>query len=326
MFSKWCFFKRFIVVCLIWCIFSIAFFGCILTPFYRVKEFYGIVSTQFDGKRWADKSVGIHSRAKEWNPLKWVKSAEEYSLRTEYIYLDDNLNPHEMQAADKIKFQGAGVWTYRIENLEKFGIQMGDRALQMLTAELNGIAKEKIQAKDVEFIVTRIGDINREINECRDIKNIENKYGVTIESFRLTHATYPSEMNQGTADAKRIKIMAEAAKEAAKNIKEARVIRAEADKIQLEKLIEGSGVQSEEGRKKALETLRNLDFYEMLKERSSHETIYVVPHGETPNLTLPDPTQKGKRENDDKLMQGIIDILERLSRIEKTKQNTSGGI
>lgn len=308
MFSKWWLFKRLVLGYVIWCFLSVFFFGCFFTPLYRVKEYYGAVITQIDGGRWTDKNVGIHSRINSWNPLKWAIGAESYSLRIEYIFLDNEPNPHEMQAADKIKFKGAGVWTYTIEDLEKFGIKMGENPVKNLTANLNGIAKAKIQSFDVEINVTKIDYINQQVEDCVDKKTLENEYGVKIKSFRMIHATYPDEMNQATADAKRIKIMAEASKTAATDLLTARSIRAEADKIQLIKLLEGSGVKSEEGRKKVLDTLRNLDFYEMLKERSSHETIYVIPHGEVTHFTLPDSNQK----TTDKLLKKLTDEVDYL--------------
>jgi len=273
---------------LAWSMIGIGAWGGAGTPFYRVKQEYARVLTEIDGDRRIEADVGIHCRITSLSPSNWIVSTKEFSKRVEYIHLDKNPYPHEMQAADKIKFQGAGVWTYKITDLEKFGIKMGAKALEMLTVELNGIAKAKVQSHDVEYIVTKIDKINEEINQCIDIRALEEKYGVDIISFRLTHATYPKEMNEKTAEAKGIKIKAEAVKEAADSIASAKKTIADANRIQLEKLIEGSGVKTEEGRKKALDVVDRLNLYDVLKERPPGENTYIFSEGDnTPNLTLP---------------------------------------
>ncbi|RMD58833.1 hypothetical protein D6821_02590, partial [Candidatus Parcubacteria bacterium] len=115
-----------------------------------------------------------------------------------------------MQAADQIKFLGAGVWTYRVVDLEKFGIEMGDDALAMLTAELNGVAKPIIQSRSIEDIVTKLDQIQAAVMASPETKNIENRYGIEIISFKMTDASYPQEMNEKSAEAKGIRIRAQA--------------------------------------------------------------------------------------------------------------------
>lgn len=277
-----------------WNLIGLGAFGGASTPFYRVKQEHARVLTHIDGSRTIDDKVGVHFRFNSINPTKWVFTTKEYSQRVEYLHLDNDPKPHTMQAADKLTFQGAGVWTYRVVDLEKYGIKMGNKAQEMLTEQLNGIAKAKIQSKNIEAIVTKIDTINQEIMNSKEIKELENKYGIDIQSFNLKHATYPKEMNEKAAEAKGIKIKAEAIKNAAEDLAKAKETLAAANKKYLQELIDGSGVQTEEGRKKALEILDHLNMYEMLEKRPAGENTYIfTPSGSAPNMTLP---SKDKQE------------------------------
>lgn len=281
--------KWFWLIFALWNIWGIGAWSGWGTLFFRVKQEYACVFTRVNGERQIEDKVGIHFRFWSFSPGSWIFNTREVSQRMEFIYLDNNPEPHEMQAADKIKFQGAGVWTYKIVDLYKFGVQMGDKALEMLNAELNGIAKAIIQAHSIEEIVAKIEKINEKVNGCKDIVKIETKYGIKIDSFRLTHATYPKEMNEKTAEAKNVKIMAESVREAANDFAKAKERLAIANKFYLQKLIEGSGVNTEEGRKKALDVLKDINLYEMLEKRPAGGIIYVLPQSGGPNLTLPSP-------------------------------------
>ncbi len=276
---------------------GIAFFDGAGTPFYRVKEKYGRVITQFDGTRYANTKVGIHYRFTSLNPKKWVFNTEECSLRSEFFNLDNDPTPHEMQAFDKIKFKGSGVFRYRKTDLYKFGVTMGKNiqdAEEMLMKELNSMAKDVIQAHTVEENVTQMKTISKKVMNSEEKSRLESEYGIKIEAFKMTDATYPNEMNEKTAEAKLLKIMGKATKSAAEDFKEATKIRAEANEYHLQKLIAGSGVKTEEGRQKALETLRNLNLYDMLANRQQKGSIIVLPHGSNPpNLTLPRQTTFG---------------------------------
>ncbi|MBU4501217.1 MAG: SPFH domain-containing protein [Nanoarchaeota archaeon] len=278
----------------VWTMISLGALGGAATPFYRVKQEHGVVLTHFDGSRTIDADVGVHSRITSINPTKWVFTTREESMRVEYIHLDNDPRPHTMQAADKLTFQGSGVWTYEVDDLNKYGIKMGNKALLMLTEELNGIARAKIQSHPIEEIVTNLDAINKEIIESNDIQEIEGKYGIDILSFRMKHATYPSEMNEKAAKAKGVKIEAEAFDYAAGKIASGKKKISAADRQVLEDYINGSGIQTEEGRMKALEVMRDKNLYDMLKDKQG-DTVYVIPHGNgSPNMTLPGKGIKSK--------------------------------
>lgn len=266
--------------------------------FYIVKQQYGRVITRYNGTREIRTDAGVYFKlwsSKPWKFWTWVWSTEEFSMRDEFIYLDNDPKPHEMQAFDQVKFYGAGAWMFRVVDLYKFGILMREKPLEMLTAQLNGIAKEKIQSNTVETNVTNMGYINSCVYESTSVKKLEDKYGVDISSFQMTHAAYPPELNEGTAAAKKIKIISEAVKDAAPNIASSKETLAKADEYRLKQLIAGSGVTTEEGRQKALDTLRDLTFFEMLKEKAVGDTIFAIPYGSAPNITLPSPSAKKKK-------------------------------
>ena len=307
--------KRIIILgtgILAWTLLSVGAFRGAVTPFYRVKQQHAVVATEVDGDRWIDDRVGMHLRTKSLNPFNWILRAKEYSMRIEYIsYPLPRVTPgtstpqvleDTIQAADKIPFPGDWVWTYKITDLRKFGIEMGSKALDMLTAELNGVAKAKIQTHNIEYIVTQMDSINKEVYGCDDVKDIESRYGIEIASFRLTKARYPTEMNEKAAKAKGIKIEAEAYRLASEDYAQGFKTRAEANQYSVQKLIEGSGITTEEGRKKALDTLALFRLYEVLKDTPGEETIVLHPYGNAPNMTLPSPnkqTQENKsKEND----------------------------
>lgn len=281
--------KNSIILLAIWSVISIAFWDGAGSPFYRVKEMYGMVVTQFDGERYANTEQGIYFRFASINPMKWVFSTEKCSMRSESLHLDDDPNPHAMQAADRIRFMGSGMFRYRKDDLYKFGVNMGKSikdAEAMLARELNSMAKSVIQNRTLKENITEIEETCRLVLESKDRKNLEEKYGIEIEAFKMTSATYPDELSIKAAEAKGLKIMGEAANKAAGDFKEAKTTRADADKYHLEQLILGSGVTTEEGRKKALDTVQNMDLYEMLRQQP--RSLMVIPHGSgAPNLTLP---------------------------------------
>lgn len=276
----------------IWTVVSLGAFEGAGTPFYRVKEQYAVVLKHVGGPKTIDNKVGVHWRISSINPAKWVFQTKSESMRVEYIDLDNNPEPHTMQAADNLTFQGAGLWTYKIVDLKKYGINMRENALSMLTKELNGVAKDKIQSHPIEEIVTNLGVINKEIIKSNDVKDIEDKYGIDIISFRMNHATYPQEMNEKAAKAKGTRIEAEAFDYAAGKIASGKKKISSADNQVLVDYINGSGVQTEEGRIKALEVMRDKNLYDMLKDKQG-DTVFVIPHGNgAPNMTLPGKESK----------------------------------
>ncbi|MCF7835777.1 MAG: hypothetical protein K9M15_01515 [Candidatus Marinimicrobia bacterium] len=290
--------KVWLPLLVIWSFVGIAFFDGTGTTFYRIKEKYGKVITQFNGERLANTKTGIHFRFNSWNPKKWILGTEEYSMRSQFCDLDNNPEPHDMQASDKIKFMGSGMFRYRIVDIYKFGVTMGKNkkdAETMLARELNSLAKSVIQSRTIEENVAEIDKTGEAVFLCNEKKQIELKYGIIIESFKMTSATYPKEMNEKTAEAKLLKIMGEATKSAADDFKKAKETKAEANKYYLKKLIEGARVTTEEGRKMALSVLRDLNLYDMLENRQQQGSIIVIPHGNnSPNLTLPQPGKVGK--------------------------------
>ncbi len=282
-----------------WSILSLSLWDGFATPWYRVKTQHSVVITEVDGEKRIKDNPGIHLRIDSWDPRNWVASVKEFSKRVEYINLDGNPQPHEMQAADKIKFQGSGVWTYQVIDLNKFGIEMGEEVKQMLARELNGIAKAKIQNHNIETIVTKLDMINKEVVESNDVKNIEKKYGIKIHSFKMTHAMYPHEMNEKTAQAKGEKILAEAWKQAANDKAAAINILSAAYGKYLEELKKGAGVETEAGKQKVLEILANLELYRMLGKRPPGDTFVIMPgnNGKNPTVTLPNPKKNKKKDN-----------------------------
>ena len=277
-------------VMIIWSFMGIALFDGVWSPCYRVRDMYGMVITQFDGERYANTEQGIYSRVTSINPFKWVFNIERCSMRSESFHLDNDPNPHALQAADKIRFMGSGMFRYRKVDLYKFGVTMGKsikNAEEMLATELNSLAKSVIQGRTLEENITEIEETCLLVFASKDKKKLEEKYGIVIEAFKMTSATYPDEMAGKAAEAKGLKIMGDAANKAADDFKQAKMTRADADKYHLQMLIEGSGVTTEEGRKKALETVRDMDLYEMLRQQP--RALMVIPHGSgAPNLTLPE--------------------------------------
>jgi regulator of protease activity HflC (stomatin/prohibitin superfamily) len=276
----------------LWSFLGIAAWDGAGTPFYRVKEKYSRVVTQFNGTKVVKDDPGIYFRFGSLDFRTWITSTQECSLRSRYIDIDDDPNPHEMQAADKIKFMGAVVCRYRVVDPYKYVITKGEGDVKyvekMLAKEVNAMTKTIIRAHNLEDNVSKTEMITKKIFDCQEKKDLENDYGIVIEAIKVTHAKYPQEMNEKAAEAKLLKIMGEATKFAADDFKTATEIKAGANQFHLGKLLEGSGVTTEEGRIKALETLGNLNLYDMLANRQQQGSIIVLPHGSnSPNLTLP---------------------------------------
>ncbi|RMD58832.1 hypothetical protein D6821_02585 [Candidatus Parcubacteria bacterium] len=67
------------ILMVVWFFVSLGYYEGKFTPFYRVKEKYGVVVTTFSGSKRIDCRVGLHSRIGFSNPKNWVASVKSYS-------------------------------------------------------------------------------------------------------------------------------------------------------------------------------------------------------------------------------------------------------
>ncbi len=275
----------------VWSIVGITWFEGKFTPLYRVKDYYGVVLTEFGGHKSVDETPGLGCKLR-FTTI--ITNVEEHSLRAEDIYLDNNPEPHYMQAKDDMNFLGAGVWMIKVVDLQTWGIKMGSNAMAKLMKNLDGVAKNVIQSNEVETIMSGLGAINQAVFDSPEKIKLEKEFGVEIISFRMTYANYPESLNEKMAEAKGIRIKGEAVEAAAGNLAEARKKLGLADQDRLGNLVTGSGVTTEAGRLKALDTLQQLGMQDMLGQRPPGENtiIFAPAGGNTPNLTIPSPPQK----------------------------------
>jgi len=257
---------------------------------YKVKLNYAVILEQFGGQRQAVTDVGWHFRL----PF-FTKLEKEVPLMNQNLYLGGSSAPIKIISKENVALWTSALMTFKIKDLKVWGIENLSPEI-LLQGDFDGIAKDTLQAKKVNNLISERERIKEEIFQAlksrpinKNGPTIEGKYGIEVVSFVLNETRFGDKLVEATEEKKRRQLIAEAdnyaADQEADRIK--KLYRAYLEGIQsLHLALGGSDKQSVNP---ALFEFLSQQKWATAYEKSQSEQKTFVLHGagQPPSLTLP---------------------------------------
>ncbi len=257
---------------------------------FKVKMNYAVVLERLGGVREAVTDVGWHARL----PF-FTRIEQEVPLMNQTLYLGGTPEPMRIISKGNVALWTSGVLTYRIRNLNTWAIE-NLSPLDLLQGDYDGIAKDILQAQQVDMLISDRETIkeliftalkSRPIN--LDGPTIEKKYGLEVVSFVLKETRFGDKLVEASEEKKRRDLIAEAENYAADQ--EASRIR----KLYFAYLESIKSLQNALGRKDGSTDTALLEFLTQQKWAAAYEkqaqgqnTVVIQnTQGNTPSITLP---------------------------------------
>ena len=273
---------------------------------YKVKMNYAVVVERFGGKREAVTDVGWHMRLPYF-----TKIEQEVSLMNQRLLLGGTQEPMRIISKENVALWTSAVLTYRIRDLRTWAIENLE-PLRLLQGEYDGIAKDILQAQEVDALVSNRESIKEKIYRALKSRPIneggptlEQKYGIEVVSFVLKETRFGDKLVAATEEKKRRELIAEAENYAADQ--EASRIR----KLYAAYLESIQSLQGTLGRPDGATDLALFQFLTQQKWATAYEknqegqhTVVIQNTQGTPALTLPsldrNPAQGRKKRQEKK--------------------------
>lgn len=183
---------------------------CVLTPFYRVAEKWGVVYTRLNGDKGIQQEAGFHPRySLKKTPILTLKA---YDLRKRSVFLHNDPTEHPIQAKDEQIFRGKGFFEVRTVDLYAWAIDSNEERDERFEGALTALAMNVIQANEVRDIVGDRKKIQDDVNEILnngERERFKKDYGQLVLVFYFPSARYSDEMITIMASGKRRKIEAD---------------------------------------------------------------------------------------------------------------------
>lgn len=262
---------------------------------YKVKLNYAVILEQFGGKRQAITEVGWHYRLPFFTRLE-----KEVPLMNQNLYLGGSPDPLKIISRENVALWTSALMTFKIKDLKVWGIENLSPEI-LLQGDFDGIAKDTLQAQEVNKLISEREKIKEEIFQAlkdrpinKDGPTIEDKYGIEVVSFVLNETRFGDKLVEATEEKKRRQLIAEAenyaADQEADRIK--KLYKAYLTGIQSLHLALGGG-EKQNVHPALLEFLSQQKWataYE--KNQSEQKTFVLHKSGRPPSLTLPAPEDK----------------------------------
>lgn len=267
--------------------------------FYKVKTNYAVVLENLGGQREIINDVGWHVRA----PF-FTKYEKEISLMQKELYLNNDIAPHSIVSSDKISLLVSGLLTYRVVDPYKWGIEI-QNAEGLLQRDYDGMAKDIIQAStETEIIKNREELKNRIFQKLKTQpinvgnKTLEDKYGIEIISFNITHSDYHTSLKEASQRKKELELIADGESELIN-----RTYNAHSEGVK--KFMAATGMSKEQ----AVEYLNQQRWASAYEKSKDQKTFVINNGGDKLGITLP---QEGDTK---KLEEKIKKLEEEINRI-----------
>ncbi len=263
---------------------------------YKVKLNYAIILEEFGGRRQAVTDVGWHYRLPFFTRLE-----KEVPLMKQNLYLGGSQEPMKIISKENVALWTSASMTFKIKDLKQWGIENLSPEI-LLQADFDGIAKDILQGKEVNRLISDREIIKEEIFQAlkkRPINingpTLEEKYGIEVVSFVLNETRFGDKLIEATEEKKRRQLISEAdnyaADQEAARIR--KLYKAYLDGIRSLHLALG-------GEEKSTVHPALLDFLSQQKwatayEKNQSDQKTFVLHGarQPPALTLPDAGRTG---------------------------------
>ncbi len=257
---------------------------------YKVKLNYAIILEQFGGKRQAVTDIGWHYRL----PF-FTKLEKEVPLMKQNLYLGGDPAPLKIISKENVALWTSALMTFKIKDLKKWGIE-NLAPENLLQGDFDGIAKDILQAKEVNKLISEREKIKEEIFQAlknrpinKDGPTLEGKYGIEVVSFVLNETRFGDKLIEATEEKKRRQLISEADNYAADQEAQriTKLYKAYLDGIQALHLALGG--TEKDGVNPALFEFLSQQKWATAYERSQSEQKTFVLHGSNkpPALTLP---------------------------------------
>jgi len=262
---------------------------------YKVKLNYAVILEQFGGKRQAITEVGWHYRLPFFTRLE-----KEVPLMNQNLYLGGSPDPLKIISKENVALWTSALMTFKIKDLYVWGIENLSPEI-LLQGDFDGIAKDTLQAQEVNKLISEREKIKEEIFKAlkdRPINKagptIEDKYGIEVVSFVLNETRFGDKLVEATEEKKRRQLIAEAenyaADQEADRIK--KLYKAYLTGIQSLHLALG-GSDNETVHPALLEFLSQQKWAAAYEKNQSEQNTFVLHgSGRAPSLTLPTPEKK----------------------------------
>ncbi len=259
---------------------------------YKVKMNYAIVLEKFGGERVSVTDVGWHVRL----PL-FTKIEREVPLMNQALFLSGVPEPTRIISRESVALWTSGVLTYRVKDLEVWGIQNLD-PLSLLQGDYDGIVKDILQSKNVDELVSRREETKQEIFQALKSRPIneggstlERKYGIEVVSFVLKETRFGDKLVEATEEKKRRELIAEAENYAADQ-EASRIRKLYAAYLEsIEALQKGIGRPDGSTDEALFNFLAQQKWATAYENNQSSQTTMVIQNtgAQSPGLTLPAP-------------------------------------
>ncbi|MBM3200207.1 SPFH domain-containing protein [Candidatus Woesearchaeota archaeon] len=275
---------------------------------YKVKTNYAVVLERFGGNREIVKDVGWHVRA----PF-FTKYEKEVSLMQKEMYLNNDISPQTIVSSDKISLMVSGLLTYKVVDPYKWGIEI-QNAEGLLQRDFDGMTKDVIQSStETEIIKSREVLKNKIFQKLKTQpinignKTLEDKYGIEIISFNITHSDYPTSLKEASQRKKELELIADGESELIN-----RTYNAHSEGVK--KFMEATGMTKEQ----AVEYLNQQRWASAYEKSKDQKTFVINNGGNGLGLTLPSQDNTNK-----KLEEKVKALEDEIESLRYTSPNSS---
>ena len=257
---------------------------------YKVKFNYAVILEQFGGKRQAVTDVGWHFRLPFFTRLE-----KEVPLMNQNMYIGGATEPIKIISRENVALWTSALMTFRIKDLKIWGIENLSPEI-LLQGDYDGIAKDILQGKEVNKLISERETIKEEIFHA--LKNrpinkngptLEGKYGIEVVSFVLNETRFGDKLVQATEEKKRRQLIAEADNYAADQEAQriTKLYKAYLDSIKSFHLALG-GREGQRVNPDLLEFLSQQKWATAYEKNESNQKTFVLHgSGKAPAITLP---------------------------------------
>jgi len=211
------------------------------------------------------------------------------------LYLGGDPAPLKIISKENVALWTSALMTFKIKDLKKWGIE-NLAPENLLQGDFDGIAKDILQAKEVNKLISEREKIKEEIFQAlknrpinKDGPTLEGKYGIEVVSFVLNETRFGDKLIEATEEKKRRQLISEADNYAADQEAQriTKLYKAYLDGIQALHLALGG--TEKDGVNPALFEFLSQQKWATAYERSQSEQKTFVLHGSNkpPALTLP---------------------------------------
>nr|WP_320013787.1 SPFH domain-containing protein [uncultured Desulfobacter sp.] len=257
---------------------------------YKVKFNYAVILEQFGGERQAVTDVGWHFRLPFFTRLE-----KEVPLMNQNMYIGGASDPIKIISRENVALWTSALMTFRIKDLKVWGIENLSPEI-LLQGDYDGIAKDILQGKEVNKLISERESIKEEIFHA--LKNrpinkngltLEGKYGIEVVSFVLNETRFGDTLVKATEEKKRRQLIAEADNYAADQEAQriTKLYKAYLDSIKSFHLALG-GREGQRVNPDLLEFLSQQKWATAYEKNESNQKTFVLHgSGKVPAITLP---------------------------------------